>query len=68
MFTLQNLPSLAGSARTWRYAARASSRAAKFDLSVSMFESGRACREVEYNSDLFDAPTVERLIGTTSNC
>ncbi|HKH43533.1 MAG TPA: amino acid adenylation domain-containing protein, partial [Thermoanaerobaculia bacterium] len=40
------------------------SGAAKFDLSVAVQEdAGRLLGQIEYRSDLFDAPTVERLAG-----
>jgi amino acid adenylation domain-containing protein len=37
---------------------------AKFDLTVFLFETGQGLKgEVQYNTDLFDAATIERLTG-----
>ncbi|WP_149183670.1 non-ribosomal peptide synthetase [Streptomyces sp. TRM49041] len=41
-----------------------SSRATKYDLMISVHDTGSAVRAlVEYPTDLFDAPTVDRLLG-----
>ena len=45
-------------------AAGAASDVAKFDLTLSMSESGEAISgALEYNTDLFDETTIKRLVG-----
>src|SRR6266568_2834330 len=65
MFVLQNVPlaaqDLAGLAVSRVEVERGT---AKFDLSLCLQETAQGLSGfVEYNSDLFDAPTIERMIG-----
>ncbi|HWQ32046.1 MAG TPA: amino acid adenylation domain-containing protein [Blastocatellia bacterium] len=63
MFALQNLPMTAQSLPGLKLEMmEAEAPVAKFDLSLTMIESGeRLTGEFEYNTDLFDAATIERL-------
>jgi natural product biosynthesis luciferase-like monooxygenase protein len=65
MFALQNVPredlSLSGLSLS---PVETSSGMSRFDLSLSMIERGDELRGmVEYNTDLFDAATIERMMG-----
>ena len=44
------------------------SATAKFDLTMSMMETERGLRAtIEYNTDLFEAETIERMMGHFEN-
>ncbi|MBX7222933.1 MAG: amino acid adenylation domain-containing protein [Blastocatellia bacterium] len=65
MFILQNTP-----ARKLRLGGlhlepvEMEGKTAKFDFTLAVYESnGRLEGNVEYNQDLFDAPTIERMVG-----
>ena len=68
MFALQNAPARgAGARRGWRLRARGGGarRRAKFDLTLALDGDARraARRRWTYSTDLFDAATVERMLG-----
>ena len=63
MFALQNLPAARAAAAGLRVRPVAiENRTAKFDLSLTMMEAGdRLIGQFEYNADLFERGTIERL-------
>ena len=65
MFVLQNMPRSAQQLADLTVTAlEADSRTAKFDLTLTMNESGDTLLGAfEYNTDLFDAITIERMTG-----
>ena len=65
MFALQNAPQAKGQLLGLKKApVELESGTAKFDLTLSMVESADGLRgEFEYSTDLFDAATIERMVG-----
>ncbi|WP_369414619.1 condensation domain-containing protein, partial [Corallococcus soli] len=67
MFTLQNTPGGAGEALPGGLVlspVETEGTTAKFDLSLGMAETGRGlAASLEYNTDLYDAETAQRLLG-----
>src|SRR5262249_19792354 len=65
MFALQNMPKERLELPGLQVSAeRLESRTAKFDLTLSLSDANKALAgEMEYNTDLFDASTIDRMLG-----
>jgi amino acid adenylation domain-containing protein/non-ribosomal peptide synthase protein (TIGR01720 family) len=65
MFVLQNAPTLDDTLVGIEFSVlERESRIARFDLTLTVTDTGQGLTTlVEYNTDLFNAPTIERLLG-----